>query len=239
MPETPKIPQSFNVVFKGELVKGATPEQVKNNIAKLFSADPAKLAHLFSGKAVIIKKGLDLAGADKYESVLRRAGAIIELVEVAGEVPSEVSSKIPGTAGTQATAPPKPQAEGPAATQKKTDGKSKASERTPMEQTIVAAAPAAAAAPPQAPADLTVAEVGATLIEHVAPPPANFDTTHLNLAELGVDLVEAEKVAAAQYDLSGLTLDPVGVDLVDRKPVTPAEFDTSGLSLSDPANDPS
>ena len=74
--------QQFNVVFKGDLVKGATVDQVKSNLAKLFKADPAKLEHLFAGKAVIIKKGLDLAGADKYESVLRRAGAIVELLEV-------------------------------------------------------------------------------------------------------------------------------------------------------------
>ena len=195
--------QQFNVVFKGDLVKGATVDQVKSNLAKLFKADPAKLEHLFAGKAVIIKKGLDLAGADKYESVLRRAGAIVELLEVG----AGTSEKGPAENG-QSAAP---------------------------EEAIPPAQSTPPAAPPQAPADMTVAEVGSTLIEHTPPPPADFDTTHLNLAELGVDLVEAEKVAAPQYDLSGLSLDPVGVDLVEKKPVTPAEFDTSSLSLSDPS----
>lgn len=223
MPENSPDPQSFNVVFKGELVKGATAEQVKNNIAKLFKADPAKLEHLFAGGAVIIKKGLDLAGADKYESVLRRAGAIIELVEVGTETPSKAAPQTEPVANAQAKTPPKTVQNLPAV----------------AEETIASAAPSAPPAPPQAPADLTIAEVGATLVEYVVPPPADFDTTHLNLAELGVDLVEAEIIAAPQYDLSGLALDPVGVDLVEKTPVPPAEFDTSGLSLHEPANDTS
>lgn len=195
--------QQFNVIFKGDLVKGASVEQVKNNLAKLFKADPAKLDHLFAGKAVIIKKGLDLAGADKYESVLRRAGAIVELVEVGATA-----------------AKPAPAKEAPAA---------------PTKDAIAPAQAAAPATPPQAPANLTVAEVGSTLVEHVPPPPADFDTTHLNLAEVGVDLVEAEKIASPDYDLSGLSLDPVGVDLVEKNPTKPAEFDTSSFSLSDPS----
>ncbi|MEM7468759.1 MAG: hypothetical protein AAF387_17970, partial [Pseudomonadota bacterium] len=73
--------KQFHVVFKGELLKGASAEQVKNNLAKLFKTEPAKLDHLFAGKPVIIKKDLDRAGADKYEAVLRRAGAVIHLVE--------------------------------------------------------------------------------------------------------------------------------------------------------------
>ena len=188
--------QQFHLVFKGELVKGASIEQVQNNLAKLFKAEPAKLNHLFAGKAVIIKKGLDRAGADKYQAVLRRAGAVVEVIE---------ATKV---------APPS---------------------STEQEEAIKPAAPEKPSAPPQAPADLTVADVGVTLVEHVPPPPADFDTTHLNLAEVGVDLVEAEKIAAPDYDLSGLTLDPVGVDLADKKPAPPADFDTSSFSLSDPS----
>ena len=187
--------QQFHIVFKGQLVKGASAEQVRNNLAKLFKAEPAKLNHLFTGKPVIIKKGLDRSGADKYEAVLRRAGAVVELIDAA-----KLASK-------------------PTASQ---------------EEAIKPAQPDKPASPPQAPPDMTMAEVGVTLVEHVPPAPADFDTTHLNLAEVGVDLVEAEKVAAPEYDLSGLSLDPVGVDLDDKKAVPPAEFDTSNFSLSDP-----
>ena len=188
--------QQYHIVFRGQLVKGASAEQVQNNLAKLFKAEPAKLNHLFAGKPAIIKKGLDRAGADKYEAVLRRAGAVVEIIDAA-----QIATK-------------------PAA---------------PQEEAINPTPPAAPAAAPQAPADLSVAEAGVTLVEHVPPPPADFDTTHLNLAEVGVDLVEAEKVAAPDYDLSGLSLDPVGVDLADKKPVAPANFDTSQLSLSEPS----
>ena len=195
--DTVMAEQQFHVVFRGALVKGATTEQVKNNLAKLFKAEPAKLDHLFAGKPVIIKKGLDRAGADKYEAVLRRAGAIVEIID-----PSQLEQL-----GTQTTAD---------------------------KEAIAPAKSESAATPPQAPDGLTMAEVGVTIVEHVPPPPADFDTTHLNLAEVGVDLVEAEKIAAPNYDLSGLTLDPVGVDLDDKKPAAAPEIDTSGLSLSDP-----
>lgn len=187
--------QQFNVVFKGELVKGASAEQVKNNLAKLFKAEPSKLDNLFTGKAVIIKKGLDLAGADKYQAVLRRAGAVVELVDVSARAQTAA----------QPTSP----------------------------ETIAQSSPKEPAKPPQPPANLTVAEVGATLVEATPTPPVDFDTTHLNLAELGVNLVEVEKISAPDYDLSGLSLDPVGVDLAEKKPVEPANFDTSGLSLSE------
>ena len=186
--------QQFHIVFKGQLVKGASAEQVRNNLAKLFKAEPDKLNHLFAGKPVFIKKGLDRTGADKYEAVLRRAGAVVEIVD----------------ASTPAAKPAEPPAEA-----------------------ITPSQPEKPANTPQAPADMTMAEVGVTLVEHVPPPPADFDTTHLNLAEVGVDLVEAEKLAAPDYDLSGLALDPVGVDLVEKTPVPPAEFDTSDLSLSE------
>jgi len=92
--------------------------------------------------------------------------------------------------------------------------------------------PAAAQNPPQAP-DLTVADVGVTLVEPVPVPPADFDTTQFDLAEVGVTLVEADPVPPANFDTSGMTLDPPGTQLTDPVPVPPAEFDTSGLSLTE------
>jgi hypothetical protein len=85
-------------------------------------------------------------------------------------------------------------------------------------------------APPQAP-DLTIAEVGATLVEYKEVPPTDFDTTQFDLAEVGATLVEYGAVPPAVFDTSGMELAPPGEQLVEHKTVPPAEYDTSGLSL--------
>lgn len=49
---------TYEVAFSGEVAEGADPEKVKANVAQMFKADEKKLAHLFSGKRVVIKKEL-------------------------------------------------------------------------------------------------------------------------------------------------------------------------------------
>ena len=95
-----------------------------------------------------------------------------------------------------------------------------------------AARPSTDSAPPQAP-DLTIAEVGVTLVEHEPVTPPDFDTTQFDLAEVGVTLVEPKVVPPPDFDTSGMSLDPPGTQLTDARPVPPAQFDTSGLSLAE------
>ncbi len=84
--------------------------------------------------------------------------------------------------------------------------------------------------PPVAP-DLTIAEVGVTLVEYQPMPNVDFDTTQFDLAEVGATLAESEPVPPANFDTSGMELDPPGVLLTEPKPVEPAVFDTDALSL--------
>lgn len=84
--------------------------------------------------------------------------------------------------------------------------------------------------PPQAP-DLTIAEVGVTIVEPTPVAPADFDTTQFDLAEVGATLVEYDPVPPANFDTSGMELAPPGEQLVEYKKMEPAEFDTGGLSL--------
>lgn len=76
----------YEIAFSGQLVPGAQLELVKANLAKLFQADEQRLALLFSGRRIVIKSNLDAAGAEKYRSTLERAGALVEVVELAPEV---------------------------------------------------------------------------------------------------------------------------------------------------------
>jgi hypothetical protein len=77
--------QVFEVAFAGQISAGANLEEVKTRVAKMFNADDAKLAQLFSGKRVVIKKNIDQATAAKYKAALNRAGAECEVINMAGE----------------------------------------------------------------------------------------------------------------------------------------------------------
>lgn len=107
----------FNLVFNGELVAGASPDAVKQNLAKLFKLDPARVEAMFSGKPVVLKKDADQATAMKFRAVLRQAGAqvrmepvgAVEEVSAAPAPPVEPAAQEPATPVT-APAPAQPAA---------------------------------------------------------------------------------------------------------------------------------
>ncbi len=71
--------QLFEVAFSGRINTGADIDDVKARVGKMFNADGAKLAQLFSGKRIVIKKNIDQATASKYQIALNRAGAECEV----------------------------------------------------------------------------------------------------------------------------------------------------------------
>jgi hypothetical protein len=66
----------YEIAFAGQVVPGASPDQVKENLARLFQADAQRIALLFSGRRIVIKSNLDAAGAEKYRATMERAGAL-------------------------------------------------------------------------------------------------------------------------------------------------------------------
>ena len=79
--------QLFEVAFSGQISEGANLEEVKARVGKIFNADEAKLAQLFTGKRVVIKKNIDQATAAKYKTALNRAGAECEVTSSGGAAP--------------------------------------------------------------------------------------------------------------------------------------------------------
>lgn len=67
----------FDIVFAGRTVPGKTPEEVQQNLAKLFKTGESQIKRLFLGGEVAIKKGLDYTQAMKYQSALKQAGALV------------------------------------------------------------------------------------------------------------------------------------------------------------------
>jgi hypothetical protein len=96
--------QLFEVAFSGQVIEDANLDEVKAKVGRMFNADDAKLAQLFSGKRVVIKKNIDRATAAKYETALHRAGAQCEVAPMGGDAAGQPS--------------PAPAAEKPAATAK-------------------------------------------------------------------------------------------------------------------------
>ena len=71
----------YNLVFQGQIAKQASLDEVKKNLARLFKTDEEKIARLFSGKPVILKKQLDAVKTKHYLAALKQAGAIVQAIE--------------------------------------------------------------------------------------------------------------------------------------------------------------
>ena len=98
----------YEIAFAGELVPGAIAEQVKANLAKLFQADAQRIAALFSGRRIVIKTDVDQATAEKYRTLMARAGALAQVLDLEPEV-EEIELTVPVAADRfTATAPQAP-----------------------------------------------------------------------------------------------------------------------------------
>ncbi|VAW62824.1 hypothetical protein MNBD_GAMMA08-2011 [hydrothermal vent metagenome] len=91
----------FEVAFSGQIKDGADLAQVKAKVGAMFKADATKLAHLFSGKRMVIKKNIDQAMANKYKAALDNAGAVCEVKSLSGASAPKVAEPV-----AQETAPP-------------------------------------------------------------------------------------------------------------------------------------
>ena len=93
----------FEIVFNGQLVPGAQLAVVQSNLGKLFQADEQRLALLFSGRRLVLKTNLDAAAAEKYRSTLERAGALVDVVQIAS---SQAAEQMPEPAQASQAAKP-------------------------------------------------------------------------------------------------------------------------------------
>lgn len=89
----------YEIVFSGESLPGASPDQVKSNLARLFQADAQRIELLFSGRRLVLKSNLDAAAAQKYRATLELAGALVTVLEMAvEEIEMTVPAPVPGRA---------------------------------------------------------------------------------------------------------------------------------------------
>jgi len=92
------------VIFSGEVAPGFEPEAVKRQLARRMKLTPEQIEKLFSGRRIILKKGLDAASAAAYTKTLGKLGAVAAVEPPPpGRTPAE-------PAGPSALQPPRPAA---------------------------------------------------------------------------------------------------------------------------------
>lgn len=185
----------FEVSFAGVVRDGEDPAEVRAKVGKMFNADEAKLAQLFSGKRIIIKKNIDQATAAKYQTALTRAGAECEVRPMGGAAP----------AATEPQAAPAATEAAPAAAaaaqvyETQYDG-----EVAPPPQTD----PLGITGDQIEDLSATIAPVGSELQdEYQAPDEPQIDISGLDMAPVGADLSDGSKQAEPPPpDTTGITL---------------------------------
>lgn len=184
--------ENFEVIFAGQLVPGAQPEQVKAKVAAIFKTDVAKIAHLFSGSPVVIKKGIDQSMAQKYQAAMQAAGAIVEI--------RDASPAAAPVAARPAAAAPAPAATKPAPAKKDVSSH----HAPPAPQT----APLKVSGDKIAPIQASIAPVGSDLSQAKQAVTAHIpDISGLSVAPAGTVLSSQKKeVPPPPPDTSGLSI---------------------------------
>ncbi len=71
--------QTYQIMFRGQIAPDTRMEDVKIKLAKLFKTDPAKIERMFSGGAIILKKGLGQQESARYKDLIEKTGALCEV----------------------------------------------------------------------------------------------------------------------------------------------------------------
>jgi len=256
-------PDTYDIVFDGQLLDGFDRDDVSANLEKLFKSPATTIAKLMNGGTVVVKRNADLATARKYLLAMQKAGALA-IIRPANSVserrPAETAAT-PSPAPARAPAPASDPQQTNAATVTDESGEPSALSLAPAgsavlredERKVIQAAEVetdhiqlasifatqqtSTAPPPPAPdtSHISVAEVGATLLEPAEPSsiPSPPDTSGIDLAEPGARIgPETLSIPLPEPDLSHIDLAPAGSSLEQikdsRAPVNP---DTSHLSI--------
>lgn len=86
--------ERFDIIFAGELTEGQRSAAARERVQRMFKASDAQLERLFSGKPMVIKKGVDMETAAKYRLAFRQVGALIRIRPSASPVQG-VTAKAP------------------------------------------------------------------------------------------------------------------------------------------------
>jgi hypothetical protein len=207
----------YAVVFKGEVLEGFQTFSVKAHLANLLKADQQKMAALFSGKQVVLKRTEDKQQALRLGSALKKIGANIQIRAIKSETaPAAAKSgvaQVASTAGAQLSL-------------------------APNVGNLVDPKPAAP--PPDIDlSGLSASEIGDTTLQAPREELAlDLDLSEYSIAEPGEGFLVAPKPEAPRVEAPDFGLDEPGAVLETLKPeVEEVHPDISTLSLAAPGGD--
>ncbi len=214
----------YQIIISGQIIEGFDLDTVKHNVARLFNTEVTKIEPLFSGQAVVVKKGLDETAARKYMMALRQAGLASKgrPMNASKTATSEKGATTVAAAGEILDPTPAP----PPA-QINTEGLTVAA----VGETLVAPQ-----TPPPPEIDISGYQTEAVGVDlDRTPPPVapEIDTSHINIDEVGATLDETLPFPAPNIDTSNLTMAEAGEEIIKHAAVPPAKIDTSKLQLMD------
>jgi hypothetical protein len=202
--------ETFSVIFRGDILPGHTLPEVKSRMAQLFKLDEAKIAAVFSGKPVALKKDCDAPTAEKLKAVLTKAGAEVEIRSNTADAAPKPASPTPVSAPPSAPIP---------------------TSRPP------ATPPPQVAANPMEAGSLKVAPVGMVMTESERAaqrkPPVQVKTDHIALEKRANSFMTAEEKPVAKrlpIQAPDFGIATVGGDLL--KPEEKRVFEELELDLS-------
>ena len=222
--------QLFDVVFFGILQTGKDKAIVIQNMATLFKSEPSKLVAYFVGGRRVIKGQVNADVAEKYRAALENVGLVIK-VEPCKNTKNE-KAEVPGDTEKSITKSNRqPEPEQSYSVQSNPDQLS----REPVD--IPADTPANSP-------ELTVAPVGADMLEHptiIVTVQKIDNISNISMAEPGADIIENTAVTLPQEiaDFHDLTLADAGSNILDHAPVIIAQeiSDITDITIADAGAD--
>ena len=217
----------FDLIFQGEIVKNIDERLARKNVQQLFKIPAAKIDALFSGKPVVLKRGLNMDVANKYRVAIKKAGAVVNVVAQAAPTQKSGSPSAQGKASNiVATPSAEPQ---PIATSGFTVAPVGADVLKADEREVVVEKTFDLSAFSVRESDGPLLDSDETLKE------ASLDIeVNWSVAPAGSELLTEEQKehrGSVTLDLSALSLAEVGVTLVEAKEDTARAPDVSHLSL--------
>lgn len=237
----------YDVYLTGKLADDLSPTVAAQRLAALFKSTPEAMAALITGKAQLLKRGVDKNTALKYRDALQKAGCEVAFkaqtlaapanTVTAAAIPSSPTPITPTTQAAPITASSGLQL-APAGQDLLREDERHTTAPVSVDTAYLSlapigplpASPTVAAVVPDV-SDLSLAATGGNLLEESerqAPPPITPDTSDLSLAEVGAPIETLKNNAAPLHpNINGLELAPAGSDLLTAEqrrhpqPVTP------------------
>ncbi len=86
----------YAIVFSGKVAEGCSEDEVKAKLAESFGMPHEKVGRIFTGRPVVVKRGLNREGAERFQRLFSAAGAIAEIrPEAPAEPAPEPSAQAP------------------------------------------------------------------------------------------------------------------------------------------------